>query len=89
MSTAAPTPNEVKVKLEVMGREIDSLKTDLRTLESKVAVLDTRTSINERDINNIHDQLRKIDNNTTWILRLIIGAIVLAVIGLVIKGMPA
>ncbi|PFZ82776.1 hypothetical protein COL69_13345 [Bacillus pseudomycoides] len=48
--------------------------------------LETRTTINEKDISTINRQLEKISMNTTWILRIVISAIVMAVLGLIIKG---
>ncbi len=48
--------------------------------------LEMRTTINEKDISTINKQLEKISLNTTWILRIIIGAIVTGILGLIIKG---
>ena len=39
-----------------------------------------------QDISNIHIALKKIEDNVTWIVRLIIGAVVTALIGLVIMN---
>ncbi|MEJ9262984.1 hypothetical protein P4517_30750, partial [Bacillus thuringiensis] len=48
--------------------------------------LEMRTTINEKDISTINQQLEKISLNTTWILRIVISAIVMAVLGLILKG---
>ncbi len=48
--------------------------------------LETRTTINEKDISTINKQLEKISTNTTWILRIVLGAMVMAVIRLILKG---
>ena len=53
---------------------------DIRTLE-------IRTTITEKDILTINKQLEKISMNTTWILRIVIGAVVTGILGLVIKIM--
>ena len=37
-----------------------------------------------QNINNMHQRIEKIDGNITWIVRLIIGAVVLALLGLVL-----
>lgn len=37
-----------------------------------------------QDISNIHSDIRDIKDNQTWLVRLIIGAIVLALLGLVL-----
>lgn len=38
-----------------------------------------------QDIRNIHTSLNKIEDNMTWIVRLIIGSVVLAILALVFK----
>lgn len=52
-------------------------------LEVRIAALETRISVAEVNIEHINRKLDKIENNTTWLLRLVIGAIVLAVLGFV------
>lgn len=48
--------------------------------------LERRTTINEKDISTVNKQLEKISLNTTWILRISIGAVVTGVLSLVVKG---
>lgn len=38
-----------------------------------------------QDINSMHKSIEKIEDNMTWIVRLILGAIILAVIAMIIK----
>ncbi|PER56229.1 hypothetical protein COL26_17165 [Bacillus thuringiensis] len=66
--------------------KIDSLKTEQKEIMRDIRNLETRTTINEKDISTINKQLEKISLNTTWILRIVIGAIVMAVLGLLLKG---
>ncbi len=68
------------LKLTVSRRSKKEIMRDIRNLE-------TRTTINEKDIATINKQLEKISTNTTWILRIIISAIVMSVLGLILKGM--
>ncbi|PGE17089.1 hemolysin XhlA family protein, partial [Bacillus pseudomycoides] len=63
-----------------------SLKTEQKEIMRDIRNLETRTTINEKDISTINRQLEKISINTTWILRIVISAIVMAVLGLIIKG---
>ncbi|WP_142331200.1 hemolysin XhlA family protein, partial [Bacillus pseudomycoides] len=63
-----------------------SLKTEQKEIMRDIRNLETRTTINEKDISTINRQLEKISMNTTWILRIVISAIVMAVLGLIIKG---
>ncbi|PGN89025.1 hemolysin XhlA family protein [Bacillus cereus] len=67
--------------------KIDSLKAEQKEIMQDIRSLETRTTINEKDIATINKQLEKISMNTTWILRIIISAITMSVLGLILKGM--
>ncbi|ANT39957.1 hemolysin XhlA family protein [Bacillus thuringiensis] len=66
--------------------KVDSLKAEQKEIMRDIRNLETRTTINEKDISTINKQLEKISLNTTWILRIVISAIVMAVLGLIFKG---
>ncbi|CAI8805637.1 hemolysin XhlA family protein [Bacillus pseudomycoides] len=72
--------------MEDVYKKMDSLKTEQKEIMRDIRNLETRTIINEKDISTINRQLEKISMNTTWILRIVISAIVMAVLGLIIKG---
>lgn len=55
-------------------------------LESDVSDLKTRMAVAEAGIKDVKEDLSSIKNNTNWILRLIVGAIVTALLGLIVKG---
>ncbi|MDT3496127.1 hypothetical protein NLU03_17365 [Bacillus toyonensis] len=67
--------------------KIDSLKAEQKEIMRDIRNLETRTTINEKDITTINKQLEKISMNTTWILRIIISAITMSILGLILKGM--
>ncbi|WP_144513722.1 hemolysin XhlA family protein [Bacillus mycoides] len=67
-------------------QEIQQIKLDQKDMQRDIRNIETRTTVNEKDIVNINKLLDKISANTTWILRIIIGAIVTALIGLLLKG---
>lgn len=73
--------------LEDVYIKIDSLKAEQKEIMRDIRNLETRTTINEKDIATINMQLEKISLNTTWILRIIISAITMSVLGLILKGM--
>ncbi|MBG9617393.1 MULTISPECIES: hemolysin XhlA family protein [Bacillus] len=66
--------------------KIDSLKAEQKEIMRDIRNLETRTTINEKDISTINKQLEKISMNTTWILRIVISSVIMAVLGLVLKG---
>lgn len=55
-------------------------------LESDISDVKTRLAVAESNIKDIKEDIASIKNNTTWILRIVIGAVVSAVLGLIIKG---
>ena len=55
-------------------------------LEDDVTDIKTRMAVAESNIKDIKDDISSIKSNTSWILRLIIGAIVGAVLGLILQG---
>lgn len=73
--------------LEDVYGKIDSLKAKQKEIMRDIRNLETRTTINEKDIATINKQLEKISMNTTWILRIIISAITMSVLGLILKGL--
>ncbi|WP_218624960.1 hemolysin XhlA family protein [Sporosarcina sp. E16_3] len=65
--------------------EFDYIKrAEFERLEERVTTLDIKQTRTEVRTDNIEAKMDKIESNTTWILRLIIGAIALALIGLVL-----
>ncbi|MBJ8054884.1 hemolysin XhlA family protein [Bacillus cereus] len=73
-------------EIQDLKQEIQQIKLDQKDMKDDIRNLESRTLGNEKDIININKQLDKISANTTWILRIIIGAIVTALIGLLLKG---
>ncbi|HDR4886275.1 TPA: hemolysin XhlA family protein [Bacillus cereus] len=72
--------------MEDVYAKIDRLKAEQKEMMRDIRNLETRTTINEKDISTINKQLEKISLNTTWILRIVISVIVMAVMGLVLTG---
>ena len=68
-------------------KEIEELKFTQKEMMRDIRTLEIRTTITEKDILTINKQLEKISMNTTWILRIVIGAVVTGILGLVIKIM--
>ncbi|PGC18514.1 hypothetical protein COM08_15085 [Bacillus wiedmannii] len=73
-------------EIQDLKQEILQIKSDQKDMQRDIRGLETRTTVNEKDIVNINKLLDKISANTTWILRIIIGAIVAGLLGLLMKG---
>ncbi|MEH7045776.1 hypothetical protein V7055_20410 [Bacillus thuringiensis] len=72
--------------MEDVNVKIDSLKLEHKEIMRDIRNLETRIIINEKDISTINKQLEKISTNTSWILRIIISTIIMAVLGLILRG---
>ncbi|EEM13386.1 MULTISPECIES: hemolysin XhlA family protein [Bacillus] len=77
---------ELKQEIQQIRSDQKDIKSEQKVMQQDIRNLESRTLGNEKDIININKQLDKISANTTWILRIIIGAIVTALIGLLLKG---
>lgn len=65
---------------------VEDLRKKFEVMEEKVSGLEMRIALAEKDIRATIEKLDKIDANTTWILRLIVSAIVVSLLGLVITS---
>ncbi|MED3327526.1 hemolysin XhlA family protein [Bacillus thuringiensis] len=72
--------------MEDIKKKIEELTLEQKEIMREIRNLEMRTTINEKDISKVNKQLEKISLNTTWILRIVIGAVVTGVLGLVVKG---
>lgn len=57
----------------------------VRKIEEDIVDIKTRLAVAESSIKDIKEDLSSIKSNTTWIIRLIVGAIVMAVLGFLIS----
>lgn len=58
----------------------------VQRLESDMVDVKTRLAVAESNIKDMREDIGTIKNNTTWILRLIVGGIVGAVLSFIIRG---
>lgn len=62
------------------------MDTRIDRLEERMTNVETRLAVAESNIKDIKEDISSIKSNTTWILRLIIGAIIMALLGLIMNG---
>lgn len=72
--------------MEDLNKKIEELALEQKEIMREIRNLEMRTTINEKDISAVNKQLEKISLNTTWILRIMIGAVVTGVFSLIMKG---
>jgi hypothetical protein len=69
-----------------MEQRVSKLENDMVDTRHDIVDIKTRLAVAESNIKDIKEDLSSIKSNTTWIIRLIVGAIVLAVLGFISKG---
>ncbi|MEB9685414.1 hypothetical protein BK742_21565 [Bacillus thuringiensis serovar pingluonsis] len=67
--------------------DIKQINLELQEIQGNLRNLELRITITEKDIQTIDKQLEKINANTTWILRLILGGILTSILSTVIKSL--
>jgi hypothetical protein len=65
--------------IQEQQKQIDGLREDMIDVKTRLAVA-------ESNIREMRQQLIKIDSNTTWTVRLVMGAILLGIINVVLNG---
>lgn len=58
----------------------------IEKLESDFIEMKTRLAVHESKIDKIENKIEKIESNTSWTVRLILGAVILAALNLLLKG---
>jgi Haemolysin XhlA len=58
----------------------------IEKLEADMVDIKTRLAVAESNIKDMREDIAAIKNNTTWILRIILGAIITGLLGLLVKG---
>lgn len=69
-----------------MEQRVAKLEADVDMLRNDVVDIKTRLAVAESNIRDMKEDISTIKSNTTWILRLIIGGIVGAVLSFIIRG---
>ncbi|MEK5108599.1 hemolysin XhlA family protein [Cytobacillus sp. FSL K6-0129] len=67
------------VGVNTHDKEITELKGDIKSLENRVNILERKSDLHGEKIDAIDKKLEKIEDNTTWIKRALIGAIITAI----------
>ncbi|WP_418251387.1 hemolysin XhlA family protein [Geobacillus thermodenitrificans] len=69
-----------------LEQRVAKLEADVDMLRNDVVDIKTRLAVAESNIRDMKEDISTIKSNTTWILRLIIGGIVGAVLSFIIRG---
>lgn len=59
---------------------------EIKQLQHEISHIKERLVVAESTIAKVEQKIEKIDNNTSWTVRLIFGAIILAGLNIIMKG---
>lgn len=71
---------------EGVFRRLGSLEDDSRDIKIRLSSLETKSAVDEVHRQNVETRLSSIEDTLKWLVRLITGAIIVAVITFVMKG---
>ncbi|WP_319003808.1 hemolysin XhlA family protein [Cytobacillus firmus] len=74
------------VAVNTHDKEITEMKGDIKALENRVNNLERTSDRHDQQIISMNEKLSKIDENTTWIKRTIMAAIITAISTGIIGG---
>lgn len=75
-----------KIGRLTMGDKDYVTRKEFNQLDNRVGNVEMRQTRTETRTDHLEKKLDRIESNTAWILRLIIGAFIMAVLGLILKG---
>lgn len=67
-------------------KQAEENKADIKDLKERVNSLEKDGAVQAERMVTVQTSLTKIDSNTTWIVRLILGAIAAAILTFIVKG---
>jgi predicted nucleic acid-binding Zn-ribbon protein len=73
-------------RCDSMEQRVAKLEADVTMLRDDMVDVKTRLAVAESNIKDMREDISAIKSNTTWILRLIIGGIVGALLTFIIQG---
>lgn len=69
-----------------MEHRVNKLENEISNINGDIVDIKSRLAVAESNIKDIKEDLSSIKNNTAWILRLILGAIITGLLTLLFKG---
>jgi hypothetical protein len=75
--------------IEQLSRDVERLERELDATKAKLNSMETTLSVNDVHHTNVDRRLAAIEDSQKWIVRLILGAIILALVGAILQqGLP-
>ncbi len=71
---------------DAMEHRVGKLEVDVQDIRQDNVDIKTRLAVAESNIKDVKEDISSIKNNTTWILRIIIGFVIMGLLGLLTTG---
>lgn len=73
-------------RLARLELNFDQLNTAMQAMAQRTTTLETKGPALEQQLQTIKDQVSEVRNDIRWVLKIIVSAIILAIIGFALKG---
>ena len=80
------TDEEFRQRLDRLDRDIAELKHAHKNMAAKIGVMETQDAVATVHRENVEKRLTSIEDTLKWLVRLVVGAIVLAFLAWVLGG---
>ncbi len=71
---------------DAMEHRVGKLEVDVQDIKADNVDIKTRLAVAESNIKDVKEDISSIKSNTTWILRIIIGFMIMGLLGLLTTG---
>jgi len=71
---------------DAMEHRVGKLEVDVQSIKEDNVDVKTRLAVAESNIKDVKEDISSIKSNTTWILRIIIGFMIIGLLGLLTTG---
>ena len=68
-----------------MEDKVEEIKNRVEKIETWRTETNTRLAIVETDVKTVKEKLNKIESNTTWLLRIVVGAVIIGMLSLILQ----
>ncbi|EEL51586.1 MULTISPECIES: hypothetical protein [Bacillus cereus group] len=69
-----------------LQRNSERINLEQKEIRKEMCNIEQRITVNEKDISALSGRVEKISTNIIWLLRIVVGAVIMGILGLIING---
>lgn len=69
-----------------LHRRMSGVESDIKELKNRMAISETQVAVDQVHRSNVESRLSSIEDTLKWLVRVIIGAMILALVGFAMSG---